>query len=304
MDLISKQVCVQGKDIPGTVYYIPDFVTPDEESYLLRKIQEVPKTAWKNLSRRRLQTYGGEIAKPSNVLLPSPLPAFLTHFPDLVSRIEAIGVFTNSKHGKPNHVLVNEYEPGQGIMPHEDGPSYYPTVATISLGSHTVVHYYRYVDISSGPSEPPSGSAEIETLSQAGTMENQVNEGHRGRSIDPSPVLSLLLEPRSLVITTKELYTEHLHGISEIEVDKFPPHGQTPPPEVALADDVATPETRDAMPVFVANWSMLGSSDLKQRLGEGGSLSRSTRVSLTFRDVEKVMTGASKQLGHLPFGRV
>ena len=33
-----------------------------------------------------------------------------------------------------NHVLVNEYKPGDGIMPHTDGPAYVPIVATITTG--------------------------------------------------------------------------------------------------------------------------------------------------------------------------
>ena len=32
---------------------------------------------------------------------------------------------------------------GQGILPHEDGPLYFPTVTTISLGSHAVLDFYR-----------------------------------------------------------------------------------------------------------------------------------------------------------------
>lgn len=42
----------------------------------------------------------------------------------------------------PNHVLVNEYLPGQGIMPHEDGAAYRPVVATVSLGSAAVVEFW------------------------------------------------------------------------------------------------------------------------------------------------------------------
>ena len=30
--------------------------------------------------------------------------------------------------------LINEYEVGEGIMPHTDGPCYLPRVATLSLG--------------------------------------------------------------------------------------------------------------------------------------------------------------------------
>ena len=35
----------------------------------------------------------------------------------------------------PNHVLLNEYQPEQGIDAHRDGPLYAPRVAIVSLGS-------------------------------------------------------------------------------------------------------------------------------------------------------------------------
>lgn len=43
----------------------------------------------------------------------------------------------------PNHVLLNAYKPGQGIMPHQDGPLYHPGVCILSLGSPTVMHFTR-----------------------------------------------------------------------------------------------------------------------------------------------------------------
>ena len=39
-----------------------------------------------------------------------------------------------------NHVLVNEYHPGQGIMAHTDGPSYRPIVCTITTGSGQILN--------------------------------------------------------------------------------------------------------------------------------------------------------------------
>ncbi len=74
-------------------------------------------------------------------------------------------------------------------QPHEDGPAYHPIVATVSLGSHAVFHYYRYTPEENGD-EP---------------MTN-------GRTIDNTPALSVLLEPRSVIITTEVLYREYLHG--------------------------------------------------------------------------------------------
>lgn len=42
---------------------------------------------------------------------------------------------------RPNHALINVYEPGDGIMPHEDGPAYSPYATVLSLGSSTVFDF-------------------------------------------------------------------------------------------------------------------------------------------------------------------
>ena len=41
-----------------------------------------------------------------------------------------------------NHVLLNEYTPGQGIMPHVDGNLFFPTITTLNLGSHAMLKFY------------------------------------------------------------------------------------------------------------------------------------------------------------------
>jgi len=228
-------------------YYIPNFVTEDEEVFLLRKIQETPQLKWKQLSNRRLQTWGGDLTT-KNVMIAQALPPFICNYPDLISRITSTGAFDDSPHQRPNHVILNEYCPGQGIMvrdsprhrprahyspnqPHQDGPAYHPVVATLSLGSHTVMHYY----------DLPAGE----------------------------PVLSLLLEPRSLVITTQEQYTARAHGIDSVAADRV---GE-----------------------FVwANVEMVGKG-LDEGAASSGTptegeiLPRGTRYSLTFRDVARVM---------------
>lgn len=46
--------------------------------------------------------------------------------PDILQRLSntlvAVDAFPSSH--PPNHVLINEYQPGEGIMPHTDGPAY------------------------------------------------------------------------------------------------------------------------------------------------------------------------------------
>lgn len=78
-------------------------------------------------------------------------------------------------------------------MPHEDGSLYFPTVSTISLGSHTLLDIYKPIEDSQLPEE-----------------EN---------TIDKRYLFSILLEPRSLVILKDDMYKVNLHGIKETTQD-------------------------------------------------------------------------------------
>ncbi|KAK0477040.1 hypothetical protein IW261DRAFT_302699 [Armillaria novae-zelandiae] len=238
------------------LYYVPDFVTEEEETYLVRKIKESPRQKWKQLANRRSQLLGGEVT-PKNVLVSQPLPAFVNKFPDIISRLKGTAAFKSSPHGEPNHVILNQYLPGQGIMPHEDGPAYHPIVATISLGSHAVFHYYRYTPEENG-GEPITN----------------------GRTIDNTPAFSVLLEPRSVIITTEVLYKEYLHGIEDVEIDTIRAADAT---RGSKFMDTNTP---------IQNFHLLTSEKALRAVSEGGTMERDVRYSLTCRDVEKVRNGS------------
>jgi alkylated DNA repair protein alkB family protein 6 len=120
------------------------------------------------------------------VLLASPLPPWLVD--PVLSRLDDLAVFANSPHKAPNHVLINEYQPSQGIMPHEDGAAYHPIVATVSLGGPIVLDIY---------------DKRKEGLDETGDGEIR------------RPLYRILQERRSLLITTDKMYTEYLHGIAE-----------------------------------------------------------------------------------------
>jgi alkylated DNA repair protein alkB family protein 6 len=152
------------------------------------------------------------------------------------------------------------------FKPHEDGPSYHPVVATISLGSHAVFHYYNY------KSEDPLAASE---------STNQSSD--TGRVVNPVPILSVLLEPRSVIITTSSLYTSHLHGIQELHEDVIAP---------TSAADTRIPLVV-GLDVPIANWQMLTGENERRIVRDGGTLRRGTRYSLTCRDVEKVAGGTT-----------
>lgn len=72
-------------------------------------------------------------------------------------------------------------------MPHEDGPAYYPLVATVSLAAPIVLDLYEK------KGETDMVDAEKE---------------------DTGLKYRILQEPRSLLITTGGLYTQYMHGIA------------------------------------------------------------------------------------------
>ena len=125
--------------LPPSIHYIPNFITASEESTIQQQILSQPKPKWTVLTHRRLQTHPSALTS-SNVLLSASLPNWLS---SLIPRMQSLGIWDTSPHKAPNHVLINEYNPNEGIMPHEDGPAYYPMVATVSLGAPVVLDIYE-----------------------------------------------------------------------------------------------------------------------------------------------------------------
>ena len=213
-------------DVPESGLYMPNFISEEQEQYILQEIFKLPTTRWTVLSHRRLLSLPSPLTGTArDTLIAAPMPTFLTKV--VLDKLAQIGVFKASTHGVPNHCLVNEYQPGQGIMPHEDGPAYYPITATISLAAHTVLDIYK---------KNAQGEKEA------------------------APTWRILQEPRSLLVTTGDMYKDTLHGISHVEEDT------------------------DLGPGTIANWNTLAD----KTLFEGGSATRQTRISLTYRDVLKV----------------
>jgi alkylated DNA repair protein alkB homolog 6 len=191
--------------LPPSSYYIPNFITPEEEECLLRKVHNpypaptafrltlpsslqqintAPLPRWTQLTHRRLQTYPSSLSK-ENVLLHSALPSWLTD--PILPRFGALGIFSTTPHRAPNHVLINEYHPSQGIMPHEDGPAYAPIVATVSLGAAIVLDVYKKKD---------NGEREAEASWR------------------------VLQERRSLLVSIEGMYKDVLHGIGDKGFDE------------------------------------------------------------------------------------
>ncbi|XP_054010017.1 alpha-ketoglutarate-dependent dioxygenase alkB homolog 6-like [Hylaeus anthracinus] len=181
---MEKDKCISTNNIisevPDSVIYVPKFITEEEEAEIIKHINHAPLPKWTQLSHRRLQNWGG-IPHPKGMIA-EEIPAWLRKYVDKVS---SLNVFERDK--LPNHVLINEYLPGQGIMAHSDGPLFDPIVTTISCGSHTLLDFYKRLD-----------TTQLQQL-----------------DLD----FSLLLERRSLLILQRDLYHRYLHSIAERDTD-------------------------------------------------------------------------------------
>ncbi|KAK4536302.1 hypothetical protein CDCA_CDCA08G2327 [Cyanidium caldarium] len=167
--------------IPG-LRLIYEFLTPPEEHHIQHHIYSEPPSPWVTLSHRRLLWYGTpastDVAPPHKYRQIHPLPSCIS---SIAQRLHAQGHQTH----RANHVLVNEYRPGQGIMPHEDGPAYEPEAAIVSLLSAIDLDWY----------------------------DKRIESRHR-------PVYSAYLLPRSLLLISGAAYTDYLHGIAECDVNR------------------------------------------------------------------------------------
>ena len=115
--------------VPG-LQFVSSFLTPEQEADCVTRI-DAAEGQWLNDLRRRVQHYGWRYDYKARAITPDmhigALPDWLA---DLAKRLyEETGLFDRA----PEQVIVNEYEPGQGIATHIDHPGFGPTVCTISL---------------------------------------------------------------------------------------------------------------------------------------------------------------------------
>eukprot|EP00761_Pharyngomonas_kirbyi_P008542 gb/GECH01008554.1/.p1 GENE.gb/GECH01008554.1/~~gb/GECH01008554.1/.p1 ORF type:complete len:257 (+),score=51.07 gb/GECH01008554.1/:1-771(+) len=181
------------KNAPRTIYYIPEFITQEEETNLLQNIGDTNDSIWKQLSNRKVQNHGG-VPHPKG-MFPKPIPEWLCH---IIRTLSSSNLFSK----EPNHVLINEYYPNQGIMYHEDGPIYEPMVCILSLESGISLQFKphrRHIEPQN--SNPPSSSTSAQEI--------------------PRQNFSIYLKPRSLLVFSHDVYTEYLHGIEEKEIDQI-----------------------------------------------------------------------------------
>jgi len=123
------------KEISGLTY-IPDYITEAEQNRLLEIIDQ---QEWSIKSKRRVQHYGYRYDYNKGLLSSSqylgPLPDWAQ---SIANQISANGLTAKVL----DQVIVNEYEPGQGITSHIDCvPCFGNTLITLSLGSYCMMDF-------------------------------------------------------------------------------------------------------------------------------------------------------------------
>ncbi len=120
-------------EVPG-LHYIPDYLTREEQDQLLAIINDQP---WLTDLKRRVQHYGYRYNYTHRSVDPSmflgPLPDWAAQLAERLQQDGWVGYGLDQ-------LIVNEYEPGQGISSHVDCvPCFGDTILSVSLGSACVM---------------------------------------------------------------------------------------------------------------------------------------------------------------------
>ncbi len=157
--------------------YVPDFVTLDEQAELMRVIDQ---QEWSDALKRRTQHYGYRYDYTRKTIDTSmylgPLPEWIM---PIANKLVEQELFSEL----PDQVIVNEYEPGQGISRHIDCTTCFTsTIASLSLNSTVQMDF-----------------------------ENRFSD-KKG---------SIMLDLRSLLVLADEARYDWLHSIAPRTVDTF-----------------------------------------------------------------------------------
>lgn len=123
------------EQIPG-LQYIPDFLDQASHDTLLEVIDTLP---WLADLKRRVQHYGYRYNYKKRAIDASMKVGVL---PDWAERLGQQAFDQKLTLQAFDQVIVNEYEPGQGIARHVDcEPCFDDTIMSVSLGTPCVMHF-------------------------------------------------------------------------------------------------------------------------------------------------------------------
>ncbi|MGL5889269.1 MAG: alpha-ketoglutarate-dependent dioxygenase AlkB [Bacteroidia bacterium] len=174
---VAPQVATGSGILPGGLDYQPNFLTPEQEKQLIQAIDALP---WLTDLKRRVQHYGYRYDYKARRINSTMLAADL---PDWGQKL-ALKLFSDGL--APfiaDQLIINEYEPGQGITAHVDcEPCFEDVIISISLGSGCVMDFTH---------------------------------------IDTKEHIPVFLAPRSVVVMSGESRYEWKHGIAARRNDKI-----------------------------------------------------------------------------------
>jgi len=162
--------------ISGLIY-IPNAISV---SFSQRLFQTIDRESWRDDLKRRVQHYGYIYDYKRRTVDPDmylgDLPTWSNNITNQLANLEAFAI-------EPDQMIINEYEPGQGIAHHVDcEPCFGDIIASLSLNSTCIMSFIH-------------------------TENNQK--------------LELLLEPNSLLIMSGEARYNWKHGIPARKSDKY-----------------------------------------------------------------------------------
>jgi len=135
IDISNNNIIKQSsseQQLPPGLKYIENFITVEEEQTLLNEINKMP---WDNTLKRLTQHYGYKYPyKSKNKLEPTiPIPDFCLEIKERLEK-EFDRTF--------DQLIINQYEPGQGISAHTDHVKLFgDTIISLSLGSPCIMNF-------------------------------------------------------------------------------------------------------------------------------------------------------------------
>jgi alkylated DNA repair protein alkB family protein 6 len=124
-----------------------------------------------------------------NIFAVALFDASIAPLPPILSKLAVTLKHTNAFKETPDHILINEYQKGMGIMSHTDGPAYNSRTATISIGGDVLFKLTKRRD--------------------------QYNQLLLEEGCDKCVMEVLLHGCGSLIVFANDAYLNHCHGIDE-----------------------------------------------------------------------------------------
>lgn len=195
------------RPVIDSIFYVQNFLPSNNEREILTWLTSLPEHspqlangAVRQSEREESIQHNGKWtrlkhARRKVALFDGTLCRFHPILQSLSNTLVEVGAFPSTH--PPNHVLVNEYQPGEGIMPHTDGPAYESRTATISLGGSDVIFKLW-----------PRNQHRSDAL------DDNTTTPHPETNLIPS--LEVILHGHgSLILFTNDAYLNHCHEISE-----------------------------------------------------------------------------------------